>query len=135
MKEKDYKKWHTKKSLINDLVERPEFNERDIWFCYLGLNIGFEQDGSPEEFMRPVLIFKKFNNETFWAIPMTKSQKVRSPNSDKYYYHFSFVEGIMSAVILSQLRLIDARRLSRRIGRMAEAEFEKLKEKLRALCT
>jgi len=95
--------------------------------------VGFEQDGSAEEFLRPVVIFRKFNNEIFWAIPLTKSKKKAHKKSDRYYYPFSFIADTDSIAILSQIRLIDARRLSRHIGTMAETDFRKLKEKLKAL--
>lgn len=71
---KDYQGWYAKKSDINEIKKNPFFHEREIWFCYLGANVGFEQDGS-EEFLRPVVVFRKFNNDVFWAIPLTKSNK------------------------------------------------------------
>ena len=130
---KDFQKWHTKKESIDGIAQRPFFHEREIRFCYLGANVGFEQDGSKEEFLRPVVVFRKFNNEIFWAIPLTKSSKKSKPETEKYYYSFSFMPHISSVAILSQIRLIDARRLSRHIGVMTEADFENLKQKLKAL--
>ena len=131
--EKGYHKWHPKKSEINEIEKRPFFHEREIWFCYLGANVGFEQDGQGEEFLRPVIILRKFNNEIFWAIPLTKSQKKKKEHTDRYYYAFSFVPEIVSVAILSQIRLVDAKRLSRHIGVMEENDFEKLNEKFKAL--
>ncbi len=130
---KDFRKWHGKKTLIDEISKRPFFHEREIWFCYLGANVGFEQDGSGEEFQRPVLIFRKFNNEIFWGIPLTKVRKKIKKQAERYYYQFSFMPGIQSAAILSQVRLIDARRLSRLIGTMADIQFKELTEKLKAL--
>ena len=129
---KDFKKWHTKKSEINEIKKSPFFHEREVWFCYLGTNVGFEQDGG-KEFLRPVVILKKFNNEIFWAIPLTKSEKKKSKSVDKYYYVFSFVPQVTSMAILSQIRLIDAKRLSRHIGTMTENHFDELNKKLKAL--
>jgi len=131
--EKDYKKWHQKKEVINKVEQRPFFHEREIWFCYLGVNVGFEQDGSAKDFLRPILIIRKFNNDIFWGIPLTKSNKKISKRVEKYYYQFSFVPGITSVAILSQIRLIDARRLSRHIGFISEKKLEKLMKKLKAL--
>ena|SRR3989338_10721876 len=131
--EKDYKKWHQKKEVINKVEQRPFFHEREIWFCYLGVNVGFEQDGSAKDFLRPILIIRKFNNDIFWGIPLTKSNKKISKRVEKYYYQFSFVPSITSVAILSQIRLIDARRLSRHIGFISEKKLEKLMKKLKAL--
>lgn len=130
---KDYKKWHAKKAQINGLARPPFFHEREIWFCYLGANIGFEQDGSKEEFLRPILIIRKFNNEIFWGVPLTKAQKRPKRETDKYYYSFSFLPDITSVAILSQIRLTDAKRLSRHIGAMQENNFTELIKKLKDL--
>lgn len=127
---KDFTKWHKMKTDVNDLKNRVFFHEREIWFCSVGLNVGFEQDGVGEDFLRPVLIVRKFNNEIFWGIPLTKSDK---PKDSRYYYSFSFIENITSLAILSQIRLIDAKRLARQIGTMKEGDFEKIKQKLKAL--
>ena len=42
---KDFDRWNEQKSKLNDLDSVFLFKEREIWFCYLGLNIGHEQDG------------------------------------------------------------------------------------------
>jgi mRNA interferase MazF len=47
----------------------PLFKERDIWWVSIGVNVGFEEDGKHEKFLRPVLILKKFNKELFLGIP------------------------------------------------------------------
>lgn len=130
---KDYQKWHNKKSHINDIEKRPFLHEREIWFCHLGANVGFEQDGTGEDFLRPVVIVRKFNNEIFWGVPLTKSKQETNKKSEKYYFDFSFMADVKSVAILSQIRLIDARRLSRHIGGMSVGDFTKLTEKLKAL--
>jgi len=124
---KDFQKWHSKKERIDEVEKRPFFHEREIWFCHLGANVGFEQDGGGEEFLRPVVIIRKFSNEVFWAIPLTKTGK-----KTQFYFSFSFNSEI-SVAILSQIRLIDARRLSHKIGDMTENDFLSIKEKLKAL--
>lgn len=126
---KDYKKWHPiKKDLDNSEVARPFFHQREIWFCYLGENVGFEEDGVGEDFMRPVIIIRKFNNEIFWGIPLTKRNK-----KSEYYFTFYFSVGGKNAAILSQIRLIDAKRLAYKIGEISDADFNKLIEKLKEL--
>lgn len=130
---KDFQKWHTKKSTVNEIVKRPFFHEREIWFCFLGANVGFEQDGSEEEFLRPIVVLRKFNNEILWAIPLTKSRKKSKVKTEKYYYSFPFAPNITSVAILSQIRLIDARRLSRHISTMGETDFKEMNEKLKTL--
>ena len=67
--------WNEQKQKAHFGKQRPFFHEQEVWFCALGANIGFEQDGRGEGFLRPVLVLKKFNNEIFWALPMTKNIK------------------------------------------------------------
>lgn len=94
--QKDFNAWSEKKILINDIKDVPFFHEREIWFCFLGANVGFEQDGRGEDFQRPVLILKKFNNEICWAIPLSKTNR-----RGKYYFAFQFDSNTVSVAILS----------------------------------
>ena len=133
---KDFKKWHNKKALINERENRPGFHEREIWWCAIGVNVGFEQDGGGEDFLRPVIVFRKFNNEILWGIPLTQTRK-----NTVFYFQFNIVQfedrkevrKILSTAILSQIRLIDASRLSHKLGDIGSVNFESLKKKLKAL--
>lgn len=127
---KDFKKWHKDKEVIHNERPRVFFHEREIWFCYLGVNIGFEQDGQGDKFLRPVVILRKFSNEVFWGVPLTKTKK-----EGKYYFKFSFNSDEQSIAIISQLRLIDAKRLLYKVGDISEKDFEVLKQKIRQLIT
>ncbi len=131
--QKDFRQWHQKKETINDISKPPFFHERDIWFCHLGANVGFEQDGRGDDFLRPVVVIRKFNNQIFWAIPLTKASKKINKKTEKYYFSFSFISNVQSVAILSQIRLIDAKRLGRHIGVMTEDQFRELTKKLKAL--
>ncbi|MEK7607544.1 MAG: type II toxin-antitoxin system PemK/MazF family toxin [Patescibacteria group bacterium] len=130
---KDFQRWHGKKSAIDEIAQRPFFHEREIWFCYVGVNVGFEQDGQGEDFLRPVVIIRKFNKEIFWGIPLTKSIKKLNKKTKQYYFDFVFEKNIESRAILSQLKLINARRLSYIIGEITKIDLVNLKEKLKAL--
>ena len=93
------------------------------------MNIGFEQDGKGFNFARPVLIFKKFNNETFWAIPLTTKIKI-----GKYWFSVDLEDGIKRTAVLSQVRLADAKRLYQKIGVLGEGQYQKLTEAFIKLC-
>ena len=97
---KDFQKWHSQKRHIENERPRVFFKEREIWFCHLGENVGFEQDGRGDEFLRPIVVLKKFNNEK-------------------------------SVAILSQIRLVDAKRLKYKMGDMKVEYFKVLKNKIR----
>lgn len=125
---KDYTNWQTEKEFLHDDKTRPFFHEREVWFASQGINIGFEQDGRGERFLRPIVVIKKFNNEVLWSVPLTKKIK-KGP----YYFTFALNENEMSIAILSQLRLLDAKRLQYKMGDMSEKDFKSIKQKLSQL--
>ena len=126
---KDFKKWHDEKSTIHEKRPYVFFQEREVWFCSLGVNVGYEQDGSGAEFLRPIVVLKKFNTEILFAVPLTKGKKKERP----FYFALSFRPRVRSTAILSQLRLLDAKRLRYKAGTVSEDVFKKLKAKIRQL--
>jgi mRNA interferase MazF len=101
---------------------------REIWFVRAGKNIGFEQDGKGPEYLRPVIIVKKFNNEIFWGVPLTSQEK-----KGKYYFTIPNVREEKNTAILSQFRLFSSKRLRYKIGTVKEAIFQKLKKAIAIL--
>lgn len=131
---KDFKKWHEEKEKLHINRNTVYFSEREVWWCSLGYNIGFEQDGKNNNFERPVLVLKKFNQHILWALPMTSrdlSDKDKS-TVEKYYHQFEY-ENNNYAIILSQLRLISSKRLLRKIWTFPEGDFNGVKQKIKAL--
>ncbi|MEA3289034.1 MAG: type II toxin-antitoxin system PemK/MazF family toxin [Campylobacterota bacterium] len=90
-----------------------------------GENIGFEQCGKGDNFVRPVLIYKKFNNHVFLGIPLSTTK-----NRGKYYFEFNFKQNKKSVAILSQIKLIDSKRLDRKIGKINQNDFKTLQKQL-----
>jgi mRNA interferase MazF len=126
---KDFQIWHNKKENVENKEKRVFFHEREIWFCHLGTNVGFEQDGKGENFSRPVIVFRKFNKEVFWAVPLTTKTK-----SGKFYTTINLKDGVHRMAILSQLRLIDAKRIYFKIGVIDEETHKLLEEKIIKIC-
>jgi mRNA-degrading endonuclease toxin of MazEF toxin-antitoxin module len=115
--QKDFWAWHGQKEKIHNENERVFFHEGEIWWCSLGANIGFEQDGKNDTFERPIVVFRKFNKEIFWALPITTQEK-----HGRFYFPYRHDTKIFS-VILSQIRLLDGKRLLRKIRSFSKAEF------------
>ena len=124
---KDFQKWHTLKSEIETVYAAPLFREQEISWCSLGANVGAEEDGKNEFFERPVLIFRKFNREMFWALPMTSKKK-----EGKFYFSFPLRSEDRTA-ILSQIRMLSGKRLIRRISKISDKQFILLDDSIRAL--
>ncbi len=124
---KDFKNWFKLKKEINVNKRTIRFYPREIWWCSLGANVGFEQDGKNNKFERPVLILRKFNDSVLWILPLTKSNK-----NGRYYCRLEN-NGIKYSIILSQVKLICAKRLLRRIRKLSKSEFTIVKNKFKDL--
>ena len=124
--EKDFNRWNELKKELDVRNEKVLFHEREIWWCSLGVNIGFEENGKNEMFERPVLILRKFNKYVLWVLPLTRSIK-----DGGYYYKITQGDEDNSVVILSQIRLISNKRLLRKMRMMNAAEFREISEKVK----
>ena len=89
-----------------------------MYWCSIGENVGDEENGKGKESTRPVLILKKFNKNIFWGIPM--SSKIKD---NKYYVKVMLKDNIRS-VMISQLRLLDTKRLDIKIGYISKSDFD-----------
>ncbi|OIO29268.1 hypothetical protein COX93_01645 [Candidatus Nomurabacteria bacterium CG_4_10_14_0_2_um_filter_30_12] len=124
---KDFDSWNEKKKSIDqkEISESIFFNEREIWWGSLGLNIGYEQDGKNENFERPLLIVRKFNRSIVWVLPLTTIAK-----NNKFHYT---LKSSGSIVILSQIRLLSTKRLLRLVETINENEFNEILTKTKEL--
>ncbi|HUC31427.1 MAG TPA: hypothetical protein VMR99_01915 [Candidatus Paceibacterota bacterium] len=122
--EKNFKGWNKKKQSVHfTYKKRLHFSEGEIWFCTLGVNIGFEQDGSGSEFLRPVAVLKKITEDQFLGIPLT-----RTVRSGEEYLSLADECG-PSIALLAQIRFLDAKRLVHFSKKMTAGSFEELKTK------
>jgi mRNA interferase MazF len=121
--------WHFKKKNIVQKTKTFFIKERDIVFINMGQNIGVEQDGKGSEFLRPVIVYKKFNNSMFLGVPITSTIK-----DNKYYYSFEFkskTDGYRtSTAILSQIKAYDTKRVKFRLGIISKKDFNTLYNKM-----
>ena len=105
------------------------FHEREVWWCSLGVNVGYEQDGKGERFARPVLIFKKFNKEIFWGVPITMASK-----TGKFYSPINLGDSKKRCAIISQIRLLDCKRLLDKVGFINEDNYIEIQKAVIDLC-
>ncbi len=118
---KDFTKWHKLKSRLDSRQGTASFNEREIWWCSAGMNIGNETDGKNEYFERPMLIIRKLSREIFWAMPLTT--RIRK---GRFYYTFMYKKS-QQTVILSQLKALSWKRLQRPMGKIDPQIFREIK--------
>ena len=127
---KDFNRWNELKKKIDNEDSLPDNfpKEGEVWMSSVGVNIGYEQNGSEDNFSRPMLIIKKFNNHMFWAIPLSTKQK-----DFDFYFNFTDPNGQKVSAILAQMKLVSVKRLKRDIYIIPKELFEEIKDKLKLL--
>ena len=121
--EKDFDRWNDLKKHINSDEILPHYHEREIWWAHVGANVGYEQDGTGPTFERPVLITRGFSPHVCVVVPLTTSTK-----RDRFYVSAGVVEEREAAAIVSQIRLIDTRRLINKVGMLESATFDRIRK-------
>lgn len=90
------------------------FRAQEIWWCSL-----------PNGTQAPVLVFRKFNSDTFWGLPLS----ARTNGTDAPLYMLASLQGKNQA-LLSRMRTIESRSLVRRVGKISSRQFGVLNAKV-----
>ncbi len=120
---KNFDIWNEEKKNIDGNGQRRFYRPREIWWCVFGINIGLEQDGSNNDFQRPVLILKDFSRETCLIVPLSTSTY-----QHKYRISIGKATGREAVAILSQMRVVDTKRLVDRICVLDEITFDVIRK-------
>jgi mRNA interferase MazF len=125
---KRFLEWiHTKSKIDGKERKINSILEGGVYWCSLGENIGDEENGKGDIFRRPVLIFKKFNNNIFWGIPMS------TKNKENKYYVKVLLKDVEQSAMISQLRILDTKRLDTYIGYISKPDFIRIQNAVRNL--
>ena len=92
------------------------------------MNIDFEQDGAGDEYQRPVLIVKGMSANTCVVVPLTTSSRrhrLRIPIGN--------VDGKQASALMSQIRIIDTKRLVNKVGFIEKETFESIRKTARGM--
>ena len=125
---KKYDDWNRVKKKINEKETLITYKERDIFWANIGENIGFEQNGKGSDFMRPILVFRKFTNKMFLGVPLSTQLRDGS-----FFFQFQFLEDKRSTALLVQAKMFDVKRLDRRIGMINKDDFANMEVKMKKL--
>jgi len=125
---KNFDDWNIVKQRTEQKQHIANFKEREIFWANIGENIGFEQSGKGDDFMRPLLIFRKYSNKLFCGIPLSTTLR-----EGTFFYSFEFLENKKSSALLVQAKTFDAKRLDRKIGMINKKDFEILELKMKNL--
>ena len=126
---KNFDSWNELKKIIDRKNNTPDNfpKEGEVWMSSVGLNIGYEQNGSEDNFSRPMLVIKKFNNHMFWAVPLSTKQK-----DFDFYFNYIDPNNQKVSAILAQMKLVSVKRLKRDIYVMPDKVFDQIKHKLKS---
>lgn len=125
---KDFDNWNIQKKEIDSINKDKLYRARQIWWCSLGINVGFEQDGTGTEYQRPILILRGFSKHVCLVVPLTTSQK-----KNPYHVSVGIIDGKNAFAIISQVRLIDTKRLINQIELLDIDVFKTIKKAVRDL--
>ncbi len=123
---KNFDEWNKFKKHVDVDERHKPYQERDIWWCSLGTNIGFEEDGTGIDYRRPVLILKGFSEQTCIVVPLSTSLK-----KNPYYIEIGEIEGRKASAIISQVRLVDTKRLSLKIDVLSRKKFNIIRQAIK----
>lgn len=122
-RDRKFDAWNEVKQHLQDAGPSRTFNEREVWWCSIGMNIGYELFGKGRTFSRPVLIVNKHNRHTFFGLPLGSVVKPASP------YHFKIAfGGRAGSVFLSQGRTLSSKRLGNLMGKIPQGTFDEIIE-------
>jgi mRNA interferase MazF len=132
---KNFAGWFKLKIKLDSLKHKPPFfKEREVWWCYIGENIGTEISGKGEKYNRPVIIFKKLSQYTFLGIPTT-TQLFNEKGDERLGSWFIKIvlNNIEMLAVLNQIRILDYRRMDNKMATLGTFDFQKIGEKFNKL--
>jgi mRNA-degrading endonuclease toxin of MazEF toxin-antitoxin module len=133
----DFDDWNTRKKAIHTGKAYPAFfKDAEVWWCSLGVNIGFEQNGDtmshngqPATYRRPVLVLRKLGPESCIILPLTTR-----PHTGSYFHALpNPIDGEQAWVMLTQVRNITASRLTVRVVELPGPIFRDVKAAYRRM--
>jgi len=121
-----FDEWNEVKKKTQNETKIWTIKNREIYWLKVGKNLGFESYGKDKEFLRPVLVFKKFSKDLFIGLPMTSKIK-----DSKYYFKFiPMNKKKENSLMLSQLRAFSTKRIKSKYGKISVDDYKKVKKEV-----
>jgi len=125
---KDFDSWNEKKKTVEDKDKVIGIKERDVLFVHMGLNVGYEQNGKGDDFLRPVVVLSVFNRGLFLGLPLTSKDK-----SGDFFAPIEYIRNgsvVQSTAILIQTKSFDTKRVKYKAGYVSKNTFDNIKERV-----
>ena len=124
--EKRFDEWNKMKKKLHFSNTIPLYHEREIWWLAIGENIGSEVNGKGKDFLRPVLVVRKYGN-LFFGVPLSSQ-----PHQGIWYESFAYKNRTQFA-LLSQAGRLSANRLRYKMGRIPMPDYLRINNSLNKL--
>jgi len=123
---KDFDGWNERQKTINERLISDDFFflEGEIWWTSIGVNIGREIDGKNDYFERPILVLKKFTEDTFLGLPLSTKEKSAGD------FHIILYKEKKKTIYLQQMRFLSSNRLLQLITRIDEDTLGVIRNKV-----
>jgi len=130
---KEFDKWNEVKKATDAKSFKIGIKSREIYWVKIGVNIGNEEYGKGNEFVRPVVIIRQLTKDLFIGVPTTTAEKENSDYFQSIHYTNKNGKDINSFAMILQQRVFSKKRLLYKIGMIKKEEFKIIVEKLKRL--
>ena len=83
---KKFDEWNEIKKKTYNINRKIGLKPREIYWVKIGENVGYEQSGKGDEFLRPVIIVGQLNKHLFVGIPTSTTFREES----NFFYPFEY---------------------------------------------
>ncbi len=90
----------------------------DVWYAYIGINIGVEINGKGDDLIRPVYVYKVVNKDSFICIPLVSQINIES--------HRLCIDGRIGYLSYMQIRALSTKRCIRFLTQLKEDECQNI---------
>ena len=118
--------WTKLKIRIHASEKEIYFKEGQVWWASIGQNIGVESNGKNDSFERPIIIFKRFNQDSFLGVMLSSNKRIGN-----YYLELKDDYEISSFANLSQIKLLSSKRLIRYVRDLPKSDLDTIKHKIK----
>jgi mRNA interferase MazF len=129
----EYDKWNEVKKETVKSVMRLTIKPRDIYWAKIGQNIGHEEYGKGDNFLRPIIVVRQPTSDLFLGVPTTSTKKEDNDYFHRINYKNKLEENTNSSAMLLQLKAFSKKRLLNKIGTVNKDEFKIIIDKLKRL--
>ncbi len=107
---KQYDEWNEIKKQTQQINFNLGIKAREIYWTKIGFNIGSEEYGKGNEFVRSVIIIRQLTHDLFIGIPTTTTLK----GNNDYFHNINYIEKNSNTTISSSAMILQQKVFSKK---------------------